>query len=188
MDSGSRRFIAVQLPENVPITSEAYSAGFGTICEIALKRLELAGNEISKSSPETDVGFRVLKLDSSNMNPVYYNPNEMKKDFLAYSENNIKSDRTGEDLLFQVMIELGIDLSSIISKSEICGKEVFDVDNTYLIACFDENITDDIVTEIAKKQPIHVVIRDSSLASDSVAINFEQIFKTYSPNTRIRVL
>ena len=107
---------------------------------------------------------------------------------MDYAATNIKTDRSGEDLLFQVMLELGIELSAPIERSIIAGKEIFTVDNEYLIACFDDNVTDVVVTEIAKKKPRHVVFRDSSMADDSVAINFEQIFKAYSPNTKTRVL
>lgn len=183
-----RKFIMIQLPEL--IQSKDASSNNSNICAIGKERIRLVGKEIHKKidGSNVDTGFRVLKLDSSNMNSVYYNPNEIRQSIVEYSVDNIKSDRTNEDLLFQAMIEFGIDLSSPISKSELCGKEVFNVDNGYLIACFDENISDDVITEIAKKKPIKFVIRDKSLASDSVAINFEQIFKTYSPNTSTKVL
>ena len=122
------------------------------------------------------------------MTDVFYKPDAIKKDLLDYATSNIKSDRSGEDLLIQVMLELGVPLSVEIVKCQIAGKEIFIVDAGYLIACFDEDVTDEVVTEIAMKKPTYVVFRDSSMADDSVAINFEQIFKAYSPNTKTRVL
>lgn len=191
LDGGNRRFILVQYPEKLPEDSEAKKQGYDTICDVGVQRIRLAKKEIEDefdSDSKLDMGFRIFDVDSSNFNDVYYNPRALKKDLLDYAENNIKSDRNGEDLLFQVMIELGIELSAPINKSLIAEKEVFIVDNGYLIACFDENVTDDTVTELAKKKPTYVVFRDSSLADDSVAINFDQIFRAYSPNTKIKVL
>ncbi len=185
-DKKNRTFIVVQYPEKLPDDSEAYSRGFKTICDIGEERIRRAGSEVDMDS--IDSGFRVFKIDSSNMNDVFYNPNALKKNILDYVADNIKSDRTTEDLLFQVMLELGIELSASIVKSQIGGRDIFNVDDGYLIACFDENINDDVVTAIAKQQPRHVVFRDSSMANDAVAINFEQIFKAYSPNTQTRVL
>ena len=135
-----------------------------------------------------DGGFRVLKLDSTNMKDVYYNPSEFQPTLLDSLADNIKEDRTPEDLLFQVMLDLGILLSSKITESEIGGKKVFNVEDNYLIACFDENVTDETITAIAKQKPYYFVMRDSSMASDSVATNFEQIFATYSPDTVRKVL
>lgn len=144
--------------------------------------------EEDKPLPVPDVGFRVLKLDSSNMKDVYYNPTEFEPSFLDSLADNIKEDRTPEDLLFQVMLDLGILLSSKIEESVIGGKKVFNVEDNYLIACFDENVTDETITAIAKQKPYYLVMRDSSMATDSVATNFEQIFATYSPDTVRRVL
>lgn len=164
------------------------------ITEIAKERIRRSGAFLkSELSPESspsglDFGFRVLKIDSTNMNDVYYNPQFLKKDLLDYAADNIKSDRSGEDLLFQVMLDLGIELSESITRDHIFGKEVYTVGGGYLVACFDDSITDEIVTEIAKKKPTHVVFRDSSMADDSVAINFEQIFLAYSPDTKRRVI
>ena len=135
-----------------------------------------------------DIGFRVLKLDSSNMKEVYYNPAEYEPSIISSLEDNIKDDRTPEDLLFQVMLDLGVLLSSKIEETTIAGKKVFNVEDKYLIACFDDNVTEEVITEIAKQKPYYFVMRDSSMANDSVATNFEQIFATYSPDTVRKVL
>lgn len=182
-DGSHRRFILVQLPEEVRGGSE-----FNTISEIGRERIRRVGSMLKEANKDIDCGFRAYRIDSSNMTDVFYNPQMLKKDILDYASSNIKSDRTSEDLLVQVMLEMGIELSAAIVSEIISGKEIMVVDNGYLIACFDENITDEVVTEIAKKKPTHVVFRDSSMANDSVAINFEQIFKAYSPNTKTRVL
>ena len=191
-DGGHRKFIMVQLPEETDEKSEAYKAGYKNICEIGKERIRRAGTKIKEQSPMTtadlDIGFRVLKLDSSNMKDVYYNPAEYEQSALDGLADNIKEDRTPEDLLFQVMLDLGILLSSKIEKSEIAGKKVFSVADGFLIACFDADITDDVITEIAKKKPYYFVLRDGSLSSDSVATNFDQIFATYSPETERKVL
>ena len=135
-----------------------------------------------------DIGFRVLKCDTSNMKEVYYNPAEYEPSLFSSLEDNIKEDRTPEDLLFQVMLDLGVLLSSKIEETTIAGKKVFNVEDNYLIACFDDNVTEDVITEIAKQKPYYFVMRDSSMANDSVATNFEQIFATYSPDTVRKVL
>ena len=180
------KFIAVQIPQEIQLDGQ--DSKYSNLCELGKERIRRCGKVIKEKSVEIDTGFRVFKVDSSNMNDIFYNPRSVRKDLLDYAATNIKSDRTGEDLLFQVMLELGIELSAPIEILRLAKKEVFTVDNGYLVACFDDNITDDIVTEIAKKKPAHVVFRDSSMADDSVAINFEQIFKAYSPNTKTRVL
>ena len=191
-DCGKRNFIMVQLPEECDEKSEAFKAGYKNICEIGKERIRRAGKKIKEDNPLTtqdlDIGFRVLKCDSSNMKDVYYTPNEYTSGLFDELEDNIKEDRTAEDLLFQVMLDLGVLLSSKIEALEIGGKQVFNVENGYLMACFDNDLTDEVITEIAKKQPYYFVMRDSSMASDSVAANFEQIFNTYSPNTVRRVL
>ena len=191
-DGGSRKFIMVQLPELTDEKSEAYKAGYKNICEIGKERIRRAGKKIKEDSPMTtadlDTGFRVLKLDSSNMKDVYYNPAEYTPTMFDTLADNIKEDRTPEDLLFQVMLDLGVLLSSKIEESTIAGKKVFNVADGFLIACFDANVTDEVITEIAKKKPYYFVMRDSSMASDSVATNFEQIFATYSPDTVRKVL
>ena len=191
-DGGKRKFIMVQLPEETDEKSEAYKAGYKNICEIGKERIRRAGAKIKEEkgldAVNLDTGFRVLKLDSSNMKDVYYNPAEL--DFASLDDlvDNIKDDRTPEDLLFQIMLELGVLPSSKIVETEIAGKKVFDVADNFLIACFDKEITDDVITAIAKKKPYYFVMRDSSMASDSVATNFEQIFATYSPDTVRKVL
>ena len=210
-DGGHRKFIMVQLPEETDEKSEAYKAGYKNICEIGKERIRRAGNKIlEEATQETadiakygesyevdeimnkyknlDVGFRVLKCDSSNMKDVYYNPAEYEPSLFSSLEDNIKEDRTPEDLLFQVMLNLGVLLSSKIEKTTIAGKKVFNVEDNYLIACFDDNVTEEVITEIAKQKPYYFVMRDSSMANDSVATNFEQIFASYSPDTVRKVL
>ena len=191
-DGGNRKFIMVQLPEEIDKKSEAYKAGYKTICEIGKERIRRAGRKIKEDGPlmtqNLDVGFRVLKCDTSNMKNVYYHPAEYEADLFDYMTDNIKSDRTPEDLLFQVMLDLGVELSSKIEEAVIAGKKVFNVAEGFLIACFDANVTDETIKAIAQKQPYYFVMRDSSLANDSVATNFEQIFATYSPDTVRKVL
>ena len=191
-DGGNRKFIMVQLPEETDEKSEARKAGYPNICEIGKERIRRAGAAIKGDNPigtlELDTGFRVLKLDSTNMKDVYYNPEEFEATLFDTLENNIKEDRTPEDLLFQVMLDLGVLLSSKIEETEIAGKKVFNVADNFLIACFDENVTDETITAIAKQKPYYCVMRDSSMASDSVATNFDQIFATYSPDTVRKVL
>lgn len=191
-DNGNRKFIMVQLSEETAEKSEAYKAGYKNICEIGKERIRRAGAKIKEESPLTnsdlDIGFRVLKLDSTNMKDVYYNPADYELNLFDTLADNIKEDRTPEDLLFQVMLDLGVLLSSKIEESTIGGKKVFNVADGFLYACFDENVTEDVITEIAKKNPYYFVMRDSSMANDSVATNFEQIFTTYSPDTVRKVL
>ena len=215
-DGGNRKFIMVQIPEETNEKSEAYKAGYKNICEIGKERIRRAGqkikeeyqtangfeqleidsahymDEVTEAGKENiknlDIGFRVLKCDSSNMKDVYYNPSDYTPDLFSLLTDNIKEDRTPEDLLFQVMLDLGVLLSSKIEETTIAGKKVFNVADRFLIACFDDNITDETITAIAKMEPYYFVMRDSSMASDSVATNFEQIFATYSPSTVRKVL
>ena len=189
-DGGQRKFIMVQLPEETEEKSEAYKAGYKNICEIGKERIRRATKKIAEENPEAkfDGGFRVLKCDSSNMKDVYYNPSDYEPSLFSRLEDNIKEDRTPEDLLFQVMLDLGILLSSKIEETTIAGKKVFNVEENYLIACFDDNVTEEVITEIAKQKPYYFVMRDSSMANDSVATNFEQIFAAYSPDTVRKVL
>ena len=211
-DSGHRKFIMVQLPEACDEKSEAYKAGYKNICEIGKERIRRAGRKIRDDllengelyknadkahwmdSPEykaackslakqLDIGFRCLRLDSSNMQDVYYTPDATRQDLLSFTTDNIKPDRTPEDLLFQVMLELGVLPSSTLVETEIGGKKVFDVADGFLLACFDTGVTTETVTAIAKKQPYYAVFRDASMADDSTATNFNQIFETYSPST-----
>ena len=191
-DKGHRKFIMVQLPEVTDEKSEAYKAGYKNICEIGKERIRRAGAKIKEeaglTAPNLDVGFRVLKCDTSNMKEVYYNPAEYEASLFSSLEDNIKEDRTPEDLLFQVMLDLGVLLSSKIEETTIAGKKVFNVEDNYLIACFDSDVTEETIKAIAKQKPYYFVMRDSSMASDSVATNFDQIFATYSPDTERKVL
>lgn len=188
-DDGKRKFILVQLPESCGEKSETRKAGYSTICDIGEERIRRAGDKIrSETGADIDYGFRVFRVDSTNMEDVYYTPAETKQDQLDFLAENIKPDRTPEDLLFQVMLDLGILLSSSIEETVIAGKNVFSVADGYLLACFDKNVTEETVTEIAKRHPFYAVFRDSSMATDSVAANFEQIFETYSPKTVRKVL
>lgn len=207
-DGGSRKYILVQLPEETDEKSEAYKAGYKNICEIGKERIRRAGKQIlsaggqlsmdgvrldvnsTLNTPNStlDVGFRCLRLDESNMKPVYYTPDEVGQQDLFSLVDNVKEDRTPEDLLFQVMLDLGVLLSSPIEVKEIAGKKVFNVADGFLLACFDHEVTEETVKAIAQKKPYYAVFRDSSMANDSVATNFEQIFETYSPDTVRKVL
>ena len=201
-DGGKRRFIMIQLPENTDPNSEAFKAGFTNICEIGKERIRRVRKNImeeqkktesdgglfsqTESKPKVDVGFRVLKLDSSNMEDVYYRPEESSESTLF--ESNVKEGRTSDDLLFQVMLECNLPLSAKIQTEKIAGKEVFTVNNGYLIACFDEDVNEEVIKAVAKRKPYYFVMRDSSLSSDNVADNFEQIFQAYSKDTIRRIL
>ena len=191
-DGGNRKFIMVQLPELTDEKSEAYKAGYKNICEIGKERIRRAGAKIKEENPEKaqnlDTSFRVLKLDSSNMKDVFYSPKETSQLELFRYVDNVKDDRTSEDLLFQVMLELGATLDSKIEESEVDGKTIYNVADGYLVACFDQEVSDEVVTAIAKMQPMYAVLRDTSLANDATATNFEQIFKTYAPNTTTKIL
>lgn len=189
-DKGHRKYIMLQLPEITDEKSEAYKAGYKNICEIGKERIRRAAKKIAEENPgeKFDGGFRVLKCDSSNMKNVYYNPAEYEPSLFTSLEDNIKENRTSEDLLFQVMLDLGVLLSSKIKEATIAGKRVFNVEDNYLIACFDDNVTEEVITEIAKQKPYYFVMRDSSMVNDSVATNFEQIFAAYSPDTVRKVL
>ncbi|XOQ52433.1 MAG: Type III restriction-modification system methyltransferase [Succiniclasticum sp.] len=188
-DAMNRKFIMVQLPEKTDLAGEAYRDGYHNICDIGEERIRRAGKKIKKETgADIDYGFRCFKIDSSNMKDVYYKPAEVKQAEIDLFADNIKADRTPEDLLIQVMLDLGVLLSSKVERTEIAGKKVFSVADGYLIACFDDEVTEEVVTAIAKKKPFYAVFRDSSMADDSVAANFEQIFATYSPQTVRKVL
>ncbi len=199
-DGGNRKFIMVQLPEVCDVKGEAYNAGYNNICEIGKERIRRAGKKIleeqksrggdlfSEKKNDLDVGFRVLKLDTSNMEKVYYFPEQLRQDELLGLISNIKAGRTDEDLLFQVMLDMGVLLSSKIETEIISGKKVFNVNKGYLMACFDENVDEGVITAVAKKEPKYFVMRDSSLANDSVSVNFDQIFEKYSKETTRKVL
>ena len=184
------KFIMIQLPESTEEKSEAYKARYKNICEIGKERIRRAAKKIADENPEAkfDGGFRVLKCDSSNMKDVYYTPSETQQSFFDTYADNIKEDRTPEDLLFQVMLDLGVLLSSKIEETTIAGKQVFNVADGFLIACFDNDVTEETVKAVAEKKPYYAVFRDSSMANDSVATNFDQIFASISPDTVRKVL
>ncbi|MGI6497604.1 MAG: site-specific DNA-methyltransferase [Oscillospiraceae bacterium] len=191
-DGGNRKYIMVQIPEETYEKSEAYKAGYKNICEIGKERIRRAGAKIKEENGLTaqnlDTGFRVLKCDTSNMKEVFYKPDEVEQSIFDNYASNIKEERTPEDLLFQVMLDLGVLLSSKIEEATINGCKVFNVADGFLYACFDNNISDDVVTTIAKQQPYYAVFRDSGMASDSVLTNFDQIFASISPSTTRKVL
>lgn len=208
-DGGHRKFIMVQLPEVTDEKSEARKAGYANICEIGKERIRRAGKQICRDMPSAcgtefdgnqadytsqsdvptlDIGFRVLKLDSSNMEDVFYTPENFDAKDIFTTVDNVKPDRTPLDLLFQVMPELNIELSAKIEEKEVNGKNVFFVNGTYLIATFDMNVNESTVTEIAKMRPAYFVMRDASAANDNVLDNFEQIFRHYSPETIRKIL
>ncbi len=207
-DDGKRKYILVQLPENLDknlcnsdsknknTIKEAIALcdNIGSkhiLSEVSKERILRAGKKIKDEYPNAenlDIGFRVLKLDDSCMKDVYYKPENLSQDMLTSLEDNIKEDRSAEDLLFQVMLDMGVMLSSEIKTLDIYGKKVFNVNDGNLICCFDSNLLNEVVTEIAKMKPTYAVFRDNSIANDSISINFEQIFKTYSPTTKRRVL
>ncbi len=209
LEGNNCKYILVQLEENIDPMLSSTSANAKRIAEnaisildelgrphiipeLAKERIRRAGKKIKEEAGLTaqnlDIGFRVLKCNTSNMKDVYYNPSEYVPDMFDSLTDNIKEDRTPEDLLFQVMLDLGVLLSSKIEETTIAGKKVFNVEGNYLIACFDENVTEEVITAIAKQEPYYFVMRDSSMANDSVATNFDQIFATYSPTTVRKVL
>ncbi len=190
-NSKQYRFICVQLPEICDTASEAKKLGYNNLCDVAKERIRRAGKKIKEEDPNAtglDIGFRDLKLDSSCMKDIYYSPNKTTQDLLTQFEDNIKEDRTPEDLLFQVMLDMGVMLSSEIKTLEINGKKVFNVNDGDLVCCFDKNLNDDVVTAIAKTQPLYAVFRDASMSTDSVSVNFDQIFETYSPTTTRKII
>jgi len=193
-DKNNRKFIMVQLPETCDKKSEAYRAGYKTIAEISKERIRRAGKKIKEENPEAapnlDTGFRVLKIDSSNMADVYYSPDNLDQKQLNLFTDNIKNDRTAEDLLFQILLDWGVDLSLPITSETITGNEVFFVDDNALAACFEKDgqITEDFCKELAKHEPLRVVFRDAGFKDDSVKINVEQIFKLISPHTEVRTI
>ena len=191
-DGGTRKFIMVQLAEKTEPKSEAYKAGYMTICDIGKERIRRAGTKIKEESPLTtqnlDTGFRVLKCDTSNMKEVFYKPDEVEQSLFDLYSDNIKEDRTAEDLLFQVMLELGVLLSSKVEEITVAGCKVFNVAEGFLYACFDNNVSDDVVKAIANEQPYYAVFRDSGMANDSVMTNFDQIFASISPTTVRKIL
>lgn len=190
LDGGSRRFIAVQMPESVDPSTKAGKSGFATIAEITKERIRRAGKKILEGEchPDwnRDVGFRVLKVDTSNMKDVYYRPDELKQSDLLDMVDNVKEGRTAEDLLFQVLVDWGVDLTLPIRRETVQGKTVFFVDDNALVACFDRGITEDLVKKLAGFDPLRVVFRDNGFVSDAVKINVEQIFRQLSPTTDVK--
>lgn len=190
--SSHRKYVLVQIPELLEDNPGAEAIGLHTIADVGKERIRRAGAKIKEeaglAAQNLDTGFRVLKCDTSNMKDVYYNPAEYEVNMFSRLEDNIKEDRTPEDLLFQVMLDLGVLLSSKIEETTIAGKKVFNVEDNYLIACFDSDVSEETIKAIAKQKPYYFVMRDSSMASDSVATNFDQIFATYSPETVRKVL
>jgi adenine-specific DNA-methyltransferase len=202
-DGGSRRVLLVQLPEPCPVDSDAYKAGFQTISDVAKERIRRAGKLLQGSESaegmaqqtlplqetfEIDAGFRVLKIDTSNMRKVYYAPDAVQQADLMGQVDNIRADRTPEDLLFQILVDEGLDLALPITEETVAGKTIFFVDGNALAACFDGGVSDELVKEIAKRKPLRAVFRDASYGSDSVKINVDQIFRLLSPETEVRSL
>ena len=191
-DGGNRKFIMVQLPEPCDEKSEAYKAGYPNICEIGKERIRRAGKKIREDSPLTtqnlDTGFRVFKLDDSNMKDVFYAPAEYNQDFLSMLESNIKEDRTDLDLLFGCLLEWGLPLSMPYTSEKISGCTVHTYNDGDLIACFDENIPDEVVKTIAKRQPLRAVFRDAGFANSPAKINVAEVFKLLAPDTRVKVI
>ncbi|MDC0220416.1 site-specific DNA-methyltransferase [Gammaproteobacteria bacterium] len=191
-DGGKRKFIAVQIPEPIDESTESFKAGFKSIADITKERIRKAGNEIKQANNllnlDLDVGFRVLKVSSSNMSDVYYSPDSLNQNDLFLSSNNIKEDRSAEDLLFQVLLDWGVDLSLPINKETIAGREVLFVDGNALVACFDKEgrVDEDFCKELAARAPLRVVFRDAGFKDDSVKINIDQIFKLLSPHSDLK--
>ena len=189
-DGGHRKYIMIQVPEQTESNSAAYKSGFKNLCEIGKERIRRVSQRLAEQTPliaqMNDLGFRVLKLDTSNMQDVYYKPEEFSE--MSLFEDNVKPDRSAEDLLFQVMLECNLPLSSKIKKKTIAGKEIFDVNDGYLLACFDQDVNETVIKEVAKQKPYYFIMRDSSLSSDNVADNFEQIFNAYSKDTIRKIL
>ena len=191
-DNGNRKFIMVQIPEPCDEKTEAYKAGFKSICDIGEERIRRVGKQIKEESPLTtgslDTGFRVFRVDESNMNDVYYSAGEYKQDMLSMLESNVKSDRTDLDLLFGCLLDWGLPLSMPYTSEQIEGCTVHTYNDGDLIACFDENIPDSVIKEIAKRQPLRAVFRDSSFDGSPAKINVGEIFKMLAPDTRVKVI
>lgn len=188
-DLANRKFIMVQIPELIDSTAEAQNFGLNNICEIGKERIRRAAKKIKKETgADIDYGFRVFRVDSSNMKDVYYTPNKLKQGDMFDLASNIKEDRSGEDLLIQVMLELGLELSLPMETKQIEGKTVHYVAGNSLTACFDDNVPESVIKQIAAEHPLRVVFRDSSFEDDAARINVEELFKMLSPGTEIQVL
>lgn len=194
LDGLNRRYLLVQLPELCGSGSIAHQMGYGNIADISKERIRRAGAKIKQdyagipSIDKLDTGFRVLKIDRSNMKEVFYTPDAVSQDLLSDQVNNIREDRTSEDLLFQVLLDWGVDLALPITQETIAGKAVYFVDGNVLAACFEEDVSEEFVKLLAKREPLRVVFRDAGFASDSVKINVEQIFKLMSPSTDVKCI
>lgn len=189
-DGGHRKFIMVQLPEPCGEKTEAYKAGYKNICEIGKERIRRAGDKIKSEHPDADldIGFRVFRVDESNMKDVYYHPEEMTQQDLFEQVSNIKEDRTDMDLLYACLLDWGVEIHLPHTQEMVEGCTVHDVDSGALMACFDEKVPVAVVEYMAKKQPLRVVFRDSAFASDAEKINVAEIFKNLSPDTKVKVL
>ena len=189
-DGGNRKFILVQLPESCDEKSDAYKAGFKTICEIGKERIRRVGNKIKEDSSGTrlDVGFRVFRIDESNMKDVYYHPTELEQQSLLDMVSNIKDDRTDMDLLYACLLDWGVEIHLPHTSTDLDGCTVHDVDNGALMACFSPNVPRSVVEYMAKQQPLRAVFRDSAFASDDAKINVTEIFKNLSPDTKVKVI
>jgi adenine-specific DNA-methyltransferase len=189
-DGGRRRFIIIQIPEPCESDSEPEKAGYSTIAEIAKERIRRAGKQVLEGECHPawnrDIGFRVFKVDTSNMKDVYYRPDELKQSDLLGAVDNVKDGRTPDDLLFQVLVDWGVDLTLPIRLENLHGKTVFFVEDNALVACFDHGVTEDLVKELASHEPLRVVFRDNGFISDAVKINVEQIFRQLSPTTEVK--
>ena len=191
-DGGHRKFIMVQLPEPCDEKSVAFKAGYKNICEIGKERIRLAGKKLKEENTlltqALDTGFRVLKLDESNMNDVYYSAGDYAQDMLSLLESNVKADRSDLDLLFGCLLEWGLPLSMPYTSEQVYGCTVHTYNDGDLIACFDENIPDDVIKFIAKRQPLRAVFRDGSFINSPAKINVTEIFKMLAPDTRVKVI
>ena len=193
-DYGHRKFIMVQLPEECPVQSEAFKAGYANICEIGKERIRRAGEELMRSGQQLtmnyalDAGFRVFKVDSSNMKDVYFSPDELTQDMLAGLEENIKPDRSGIDLLFDAIAEIGLTFSLEYSSESFDGFTIHSYGQNEVIACFDENVNLELMTEIAKRKPVHAVFCDRCFESSPAKLNLMGIFEYYAPDTNIKIM
>lgn len=189
-DDFQRKFVLVQLKEPCIENSDAFKAGYENICEIGKQRIRLVAKKLTETygASKYDFGFRLLKLDDSNMNDVYYSPAEYSQNLLSMLESNVKSDRTDLDLLFGCLLEWGLPLSLPYSSEQIDGCTVHNYNDGDLIACFDENVPDSVIKEIAKRQPLRAVFRDSSFASSPSKINVGEVFKLLAPDTSVKVI
>lgn len=191
-DGNNRKFIMIQIPEPIAVNTDSYKMGYQVICDVGKERIRRAGKKIKEENPITtvslDTGFRVLKIDDSNMNDVYYRPSEYSQEILSMLESNVKSDRNDLDLLFGCLLEWGLPLSLPYSSEQIDGCTVHNYNDGDLIACFDKNVPDSVIKEIAKRQPLRAVFRDNSFANSPSKINVGEIFKLMAPNTRVKVI